>query len=145
MNQVQENCNLKFFFFGNLASTRVAYVIHQCFSFCQSQSKIGVSFFLLKFLFLEIRHQNMMLMSSTKISFFGNPASKYVTNVTHQNFLFWKFPLKMGSLCNPSNFLFWKSGIKMCHLCHPSIFPFLANHMTCLSNPLISPFGLSSN
>ena len=115
---------IKISFFGNLASIRVAYVIHQNFlfwklatspvayiinhhsPFWQSQSKMGLPCHPSKFPFLETWHQNVSLMSSIKFSFFGNLASICVAYVIHQIFLFWKPKPIMGSLCHPSNFLF---------------------------------------
>ena len=99
-------------------------------------------------------------MSSIKIFFFGNLASKQVHYVIHQNFLFQKSSINMCCLCDPSifsffgnhlskwvfyvihqNFLFWKSGIKMCYLCHPSKFPFQETqhqHVSLMSSITIS-------
>ena len=59
------------FLFGNPIPKWVSQTIHQNFLFWKFSPKIGCLCHLSKFPFLETRHQNVLLMSSIKLSFFG--------------------------------------------------------------------------
>ena len=93
-------------FLGNSHPKSIFYVIHQIFLFWKFSSKMGSLCHLSEFSFLESQDQNVLLMSSIKISVFGILATKYIAYVIHHNFPFWQSQPKMGVPHRPSKFPF---------------------------------------